>query len=281
MTEPPQVLVDNLAFAEGPRWHDDRLWFSDMHSLGVFAVTANGRVDSVVRVPGQPSGLGWLPDGRLLVVSMTDRRVLRLDGSSLRLHADLARIASWHCNDMVVDVSGRAYVGNFGFDLYGGETPETTRLAVVEPDGLAAIAADGLSFPNGMAITPDGKTLVVAETFAHRLTAFDRAADGSLPARRVFANLPGLAPDGICLDAEGAVWAASPTGKAVVRVLAGGEVTDRIDLGRPAFACMLGGSDRRTLYVCTASTSYPAKCRQRRDGRIEWLRVRVPGAGLP
>ena len=281
MTSRSTVLVDGLAFAESPRWHARRLWFSDMYAGRVCAVDETGRVESIVSVETRPSGLGWLPDGRLLVVSMTDRRVLCLDGHSLTLHADLARIATSHCNDMVVDQAGRAYVGNFGFGLHDGETPCFTRLALVEPDGHARIAADRMSFPNGTVLTPDGKTLVVAETFADRLTAFGVEPDGSLSGRRTFAQIDGLAPDGICLDANGGIWVGSPTGKAVLRILDGGEITDRIELGRPAFACMLGGADRRTLYICTASSSYPEKCRQRRDGRIEWLRVNIPGAGLP
>lgn len=281
MSDKPTILVDDLSFPEGPRWHAGRLWFSDMHGQRVFSVDEHGSTDTVAFVEAQPSGLGWLPDGRMLVVSMTDRRVLRLDGDALVLHADLAGIATWHCNDMLVDSSGRAFVGNFGFDLYGGEQPGPTRLAVVEPDGSARVAADELRFPNGMVITPDGSTLIVAETFADRLTAFTIGNDGSLSDRRAFASIPGSAPDGICLDAEGCVWAASPTGKEVLRVREGGEIAERIPLGRPAFACMLGGTDRRTLYICTASTSYPEKCRQRRDGRIEWVRVATPGVGLP
>jgi len=275
------VLLADLTFAESPRWHEGRLWLSDMYSGRVLAADENGRADVVARVEDQPSGLGWLPDGRLLVVSMTDRRVLRLDEGALVAHADLSAMVSSRCNDMVVDSVGRAYVGNFGFDLHGGEAPCTTRLAIVEPDGRARVGAESLSFPNGSAITPDGKTLIVAETFAGRLTAFDVEPDGSLSKRRVFADLEGAAPDGICLDAEGCVWAASPTVRAVLRVREGGEVTHRVDVGRPAFACMLGGADRQTLYICTASTSFPDKCRARRDGRVESVRVRTPGTGFP
>lgn len=277
----PKVLLDDLAFAEGPRWHAGRLWFSDMHSNRVIAADEASRVEVIATVERQPSGIGWLPDGRLLVVSMTDRRVLRMDDGKLVEHADLSQIAHWHCNDMVVDSSGRAYVGNFGFDLHAGATPRLTDLALVEPDGQASVAAEGLSFPNGIVITPDGESLIVGETLAGRLTAFDIEPDGSLSGRRVFAELEAAVPDGICLDADGAIWLASPTSREVLRVRDGGEVTDRIDVGRPAFACMLGGADRRTLYICTASTSYPDKCRERRDGRIEYVRVEIPGAGLP
>jgi sugar lactone lactonase YvrE len=276
-----RVLLDDLTFPEGPRWYEGRLWFSDMYSSRVLAVDEGGSAEVVAMVEHQPSGLGWLPDGRLLVVSMTDRRVLRLDAGTLVEHADLSALVSSHCNDMVVDAVGRAYVGNFGFDLHGGEAPCTTRLVIAEPDGQARVVADALSFPNGSAITPDDRTLIVAETFADRLTAFDIAPDGSLSQRRVFANLEGVAPDGICLDAEECVWVASPTVRAVLRVREGGEVTHRVDVGRPAFACMLGGVGRQTLYICTASTSFPDKCRRRRDGRVESVRVRIPGTGLP
>jgi sugar lactone lactonase YvrE len=252
-----------------------------MYSNCVIAVDADGHAETVAEVENQPSGLGWLPDGRLLVISMIDRRVLKLDNSGLTEHADLSGIAEWHCNDMVVDAAGRAYVGNFGFDLHQGATRRLTALALVEPAGRVEVAADDLSFPNGMVISSDRKTLIVAETLAGQLTAFDIADDGALSRRRVYATLDGAAPDGICLDSDGGVWVASPTSRDVLRVCEGGEITHRVDLGRPAFACMLGGTDRRTLFVCTASTSFPDKCRERRDGRIECLEVDTPGAGWP
>lgn len=278
----PEVLLDGLAFAEGPRWHDGRLFFSDMHAGAVLAVDADGRAETIVRVEGDPSGLGWLPDGRMLVVSMRDRRLLRHDPGGLVTLADLSRLASFHCNDMVVDAAGRAYVGNFGFDLHV-EKPafRKTNLVLVHPDGRAVAVADDLSFPNGTVITPDGRTLVVGESFAARLTAFDIAPDGSLSGRRVFAKLEGAVPDGICLDAEGAIWVASPVSGEVLRVHEGGRVSQRIPVETQAFACMLGGPDRRTLYVCTAATSHPEECQAKRTGRIETVRVEVPGAGLP
>jgi sugar lactone lactonase YvrE len=275
------VLLDSLVFPEGPRWHDGRLWFSDMHAGRVMTVTLDGKAETIVDVPGLPSGIGWLPDGRVLVVSMTDRRVLRLDPEGLRPHADLAAHAAFHCNDMVVDGVGRAYVGNFGFDLLGGATPCAACLVLVTPDGGTAVAAEDLLFPNGTVITPDGRTLVVAETFAERLTAFDIALDGSLHNRRVWAHIPGIAPDGICLDAEGAIWVASPPTREVVRVRAGGAVTTRLAVERGAFACMLGGPDRRTLFILTAATHEPEPARAERTGRIETVRVEVPGAGWP
>ena len=277
------VLLDGLAFPEGPRWHDGRLWFSDMHSSVVLALDiGSGSAEAIVDVPGKPSGLGWLPDGTLLVVSMEDRRLMRFDGSVLEEHADLSPWATFHCNDMVVDAAGRAYVGNFGWDLHGGGAPTPATMVRVDPDGTATAAADELMFPNGTVITSDGSTLIVGESFAARLTAFDVAADGSLTGRRVWAQLEGgVVPDGICLDAEGAVWLASPLTNECVRVREGGEVLQRIAFDRGAYACMLGGEDRQTLLVCTANESAPDEAAARRSGRIEAVRVEVPGAGLP
>jgi sugar lactone lactonase YvrE len=275
------VVLDGLAFPEGPRWHEDRLIFSDMHAHEVVALDpSSGKRETVVEVPAAPSGLGWLPDGTLLIVSMEDRKLVRHVGGALVEHADLSPWATFHCNDMVVDAAGRAYVGNFGFDLHAGATPTTATMVRVDPDGHAEPAATDLGFPNGTVI--DGSTLIVAESFAGRLTAFDVADDGALSNRRVWAQLDGGAvPDGICLDAEGAIWVASPMTNEVLRVREGGEVTDRIALDRGAFACMLGGDDRRTLYICTSSSSDPAACAANRDGRIEAVAVAVPGAGLP
>jgi sugar lactone lactonase YvrE len=275
------VVVDRLTFPEGPRWHDGKLWFSDFYTHRVLTVDRAGRLETVVEVPQRPSGLGWTPDGALLVVSMLDRRLLRVDGGTLRVVADLSPVATGPCNDMVVDTVGRAYVGNFGFDRHRGEAPCTAGLARVDPDGRLSRAADELSFPNGAVITPDGRTLIVAETLAHRLTAFDVAGDGGLSNRRPFAALGGCFPDGICLDAEGAVWVADARTPRVLRVFDGGRIERTIATGtRFAFACMLGDDDRRTLYLCTSTGSGPAMA-DKRDGAIERARVDVPGAGLP
>jgi sugar lactone lactonase YvrE len=245
-------------------------------------VTPDGRLETILEVPQRPSGLGWLPDGTLLVVSMLDRQLLRVENGKPRRHADLASIATAPCNDMVVDARGRAYVGNFGFDRHRGEAPRAAAIARVDPDGAVTRAAEGLEFPNGTVITPDGRTLVVAETMGGRLTAFDVAADGALTKRRVWAKLDGVFPDGICLDAEGAIWVSDARGPDLLRVREGGAIERRIPTGpgRHAFACMLGGADRRTLYVCTCTGSGPAMA-DKRDGRIETVRVDVPGAGLP
>lgn len=274
------MVVDGLAFPEGPRWHEGRLWFSDVPTGSVLAATLDGELETIVEVPATPSGLGWLPDGRLLVVSGGDRRLLRLEADGLVEHADLSAFAPKATNDMVVDAHGRAYVGNWGFDFLAGEPPTGTVLVMVEPDGTARVVAEDLLFPNGTVITPDGKTLVIAETFGARLTAFDVAPDGGLAGRRVFAQLQGAVPDGISLDAEGAIWLASPTSNEVLRVRDGGEVVERVGFDRGAYACMLGGEDRRTLFVCT-STALGPEALEARTGRIEAFEVAVPGAGLP
>jgi sugar lactone lactonase YvrE len=277
----PKVLLGGLTFPEGPRWHDGRLWFSDFYTRRVVAVDLRGTPETIVEVPQQPSGLGWTPAGELRIVSMLDRKLLRWDGSALGTVADLSPWATAPCNDMVIDAQGNAYVGNFGFDLIKGEAARTTCLIRVDSAGHATPAADGLTFPNGMVLTPDGKTLIVAETFGHQLTAFTRAADGTLGGKRVFADLPGCYPDGICLDAESAVWVADARGKRVIRVFEGGRIAQTISTGlQGSYACMLGGPERRTLFICTSSGSGPAQA-AKRDGRIEFVDVDIPGAGLP
>jgi len=281
MATAPRTLLDDLVFGEGPRWRDGALWFSDMHDQVVRTVDLRGRSEVVTRVENDPSGLGWLPDGRLLVVSMRDRRLLRLDGDGLKEVADLSHLASYHCNDMVVDALGRAYVGNFGFDLHSGAKPTQAELILVPPDGEPRIVADALDFPNGTVITPDGGTLIVGESMGQRLTAFDIEEDGSLANRRAWAEIAGIIPDGICLDAEGAIWVAAPFSHGVFRVAAGGEVLEKIPVETQAFACMLGGPERRTLFICTAETSHPDEAKAKRTGRIEIVDVPVPGAGLP
>jgi sugar lactone lactonase YvrE len=253
-----------------------------MHSDEVVAMKPDGSRRTVYN-HGQPvSGLGWLPDGRMLVVSMNDRKLMRIetDGRAV-LHADLGGVATGNCNDMVVDAHGRAYVGNFGVG-FPESAPQPARMARVDPDGSVHEAAGELIFPNGTVITPDGKTLIVGETFAARLTAFDVAADGGLSNRRVWAAMPeGAVPDGICLDAEGAIWVASPTTNEALRVREGGEVTDRVDTGVGCFACMLGGADRKTLFLLVASGSNADECRAIKTASILAVEVPVAGAGLP
>jgi sugar lactone lactonase YvrE len=252
----------------------------------------------VADVPQQPSGLGWLPDGSLLIASMRDRRLLRRDREgTLTPYADLSGHADWHLNDMVVDSRGRAYVGNFGFDLMAFAPIRPTTLLRVDPDGSVHVVAADLLFPNGMVLTPDERTLIVAETMAQRLTAFDVTEDGSLEQRRVWAafgdppqsddllaELAGAvaAPDGIALDAEGAVWAADALGHRVLRVLAGGAIAEEVATGDfGVFACALGGDDGRTLFLCAAPTFAEEQARADHRARILTCRVRVPHAGLP
>jgi sugar lactone lactonase YvrE len=275
------TLLAGFPFLEAPRWRDGKLWFSDLYDHRVLAMDAGGQTAVICAVPNQPSGLGWLPDGRLLVVSMTDRRVLRLDPSGLVEHADLSHLATFHCNDMVVDAQGRAYVGNFGSDLAAGGMPKPAALILVTPDGRSRVVAEDLLFPNGCAITPDGGTLIVGESFGARMTAFDIEPDGSLSKRRVWAQLQAAIPDGCCLDAEGALWVASPPTREVLRVREGGETTHRIACDQMAIACALGGDDRRTLYVLTAPSVDGRECSAQRSARVEMLAVDVPGAGWP
>lgn len=277
-----KVLADGFGFVEGPRWRDGLLWFSDMGTKQVLTVDLDGTVEEVVVVDARPSGLGWLPDGRLLVVSMNDRRVLRLeDDGELVEHADLSSLASAPCNDMVVDGRGNAYVGNPGYDMRNPPTPlPPAEVVLVRADGSAEVVDREVVFPNGPVVTPDGRTLIVAETMGRKLTAFDIADDGTLSNRRTFADLPGRAPDGIALDAEGAVWFADAMGDACVRVREGGEITDVIDTGRGCFACALGGPDRRTLFLLTGE-GFSGEAMRKRTGAIETVEVDVPGAGWP
>lgn len=274
-------LLDGLGFGEGPRWRDGRLWFSDFCFRHVRTVDEAGRSEVVVELPDQPSGLGWRPDGTLLIVSMTDRRLMRFADGRLSVEAELGALTGGKCNDMVVDGKGRAYVGNFGYDFEARAERRTTCLIRVDPDGSVHKATDELMFPNGTVITPDGRTMVVAETFAHRLSAYDVLADGALSNRRTWATIEGCYPDGICLDADGAIWVADPRGRRVLRLLEGGKVTHSVDLApRGAFACMLGGADRKTLFVITNNVGSAASA-DSHEGRIETMRVDVPGAGWP
>ncbi len=286
-----RILAEGLHFGEGPRWHGGRLWFSDFYDHAVKSLDVSGAVRTELEIDDQPSGLGWLPDGRLLVVAMHRRQVLRVDPDGVKVHADLAGLATGHANDMVVDETGRAYVGNFGFELDAelrargvasvlADHP-TTKLARVDPDGRVHVAADNLHFPNGSVITPDGRTLIVAETLAMRLTAFDVASDGALSNRRVWAALGMRAPDGICLDTNGHVWIANAIAPECVLVAPGGRIIDTLQTTQPCFACMLGGPDRRTLFAMTAPSSVAEAVSTARLGHVVCAEVATPGAGLP
>lgn len=292
MERPTTVLARGIYFGEGPRWRDGRLWFSDFYAHAVKSVSPTGDLRTEFEIDDRPSGIGWAPDGSMLVVSMTRRQVLRRapDGT-IRVHADLSDIADFHCNDMVVDSAGRAYVGNFGFDLDRdlesrgveaviAEHP-TARLALVSPDGRVSVAAADMHFPNGPVITPDGRTLIIGETLAGRLTAFDIGADGALSNRREWAPTWPRVPDGICLDAEGAIWIANPIAPECVRIGAGGEVLEVIDTGMNCYACTLGGEDGRTLFMLTAPSSIAHEAAATPRGELVVARVDAPHAGLP
>lgn len=287
-----RVLAEGLHFGEGPRWHDGRLWLSDFYDHAVKSVSLAGDLRTEFTIDDQPSGLGWMPDGSMLVVSMTKRRVLRrTSDGAVSVHADLGHIAGFHCNDMVVDSRGGAYVGNFGFDLdaeiqaRGVESVladhPTAKLAYVTPDGQTRIAAEDMHFPNGPVITPDGATLILGETLAGVLTAFDIGPGGDLSNRRVWAQTLPRVPDGICLDAEGAVWVANPIAPECVRIAQGGEVLEVIETDQPCYACMLGGDDGRTLFMLTAASSDHDEAAKARTGRIVMAQVDSARAGLP
>jgi sugar lactone lactonase YvrE len=289
------ILRDGLFFGEGPRWHEGRLWYSDFYDHAVHAIDLDGNDERIVEVESQPSGLGWLPNGDLLVTSMLDRKLMRWNGSKLTTHADLGNHFTWHANDLLVDQHGRAYIGNFGFDyevfldeqgiegLFADPDSLTTVMCRVDPDGTINVASAGLIFPNGMVITPDGKTMIVAETLALRLTAFDIGADGSLSNRRVWADLSAhmAAPDGICLDAEGAVWIANALAPRLMRIGEGGVVLDEVETTMNTYACMLGGPEGKHLFAMTAPISDSRHAPLARNGAIEVIEVAVPHAGLP
>ncbi len=281
MISDTEILVQGLAFPEAPRWRDNQLWFTDQHARRIMSVTLDGQAECILETEDLPGGLGWLPDGTPLVVGMTGRAVHRVTDEGLVLYADLSAIATFHCNDMVVDAQGRAYVGNFGYDLHGGAPISPAQLALIQPNGHSQVTAGGLIFPNGSVITADGKTFVVAETFASRLTAFHIGDDGLLHDRRLWADLGDAKPDGICLDVEGAIWVASPATKEVIRVGETGIIHSRIrPVGTP-YACMLGGPTRQTLFILTSETDDPYRANIVKSGRIEIVDVEVAGTGLP
>ncbi|MEM8746245.1 MAG: SMP-30/gluconolactonase/LRE family protein [Actinomycetota bacterium] len=284
-------VIDGIDFGEGPRWRDGRLWFSDFFQQTISSVEihpdGSGTRHVEVEHDGRPSGLGWLPDGRLLFVSMTDRRVMRreVDGSIV-VHADLADVTGGFCNDMVVSADGTAYVGNFGFDFETGDDPAATRLVIVSPDGTVRVDDREVMFPNGTVITPDDRTLIVGESFGAQYIAFTIADDGSLTDARVWAEVPGTAPDGCTLDSSGAVWYSDAVGSQVVRVVEGARSVDDPTVSRLAtpdstFACMLGGDDGRTLFVLCSAGSHPDQVSGSATGRIWSTRVDHPHAGRP
>ena len=278
-----EILHEGLDFGEGPRWHDGRLWLSDFYAHHVLSLGPTGDARVELELDDQPSGLGWLPGGDLVVVAMTSRQVRRVDrAGQVHVHADLSSIAAGHVNDMVVDGRGNAYVGNFGFDTDATDGgPRPADLALVRPDGTSEVAATALRFPNGSVVSADGTTLIVGESMGARYTAFTINDDGTLADRRVWAETPGKAPDGCVLDAEGAIWMADAYGGGCFRVTAGGEIVDSVTAGQRVYACTLGGPYRRTLYLMTAPGFGEEICAGQGLGRVEAIEVEVPGAGWP
>ena len=302
-------LTGGLYFGEGPRWHENKLWFSDFYSHKVMTLDENNSLETVCEVPSQPSGLGWLPNGDLLIVSMLDRKILRFSEGSISVHADLSEYVAHKCNDMVVGRDGTAYVGNFGMGD-AGESLNSTHLMIVKSDGTILKGPDNLLFPNGTVITEDGKNLIIAETLGAKLTSFDIEDNGELTNRKLWARTSPLfslliikflssmgfdlskvdfskysknlhVPDGICLDEKNGIWIASPTTKAVVRIEKGGNITDIINTPKGAFACMLGGKERKTLYVIISNSSDPEEAQASPEGEIHSIEVEIPGVGKP
>jgi sugar lactone lactonase YvrE len=280
----PQVLMTGIVFGEQPRWHEDRLWFSDWGTQEVIAVDLEGCSEIILKRPSFPLCVDWLPDGQLLIVSARDGRLLRREhDGTLVTHADLNAASDPPAgNELVVDGRGNAYVNGGGFDLMAGEEFAPGVIAMAEPDGSVRRVADDLAFPNGMHLAPDGPTLIVAESYARRLTAFDVDADGGLSNRRVWAELGDGVPDGICVDAEGAVWYADVPNQRCVRVAEGGEVLQAIELDRGCFACALGGLAGSTLFMVAAEWNGPAKMFEGpRTGQVLTVEAPAPHAGHP
>jgi sugar lactone lactonase YvrE len=287
-THAGKILIDNavgLRFTESPRWRDGRLWFLDIHDKRIKTADLAGRVETAVELPFIPNAIGFRRDGSLLVGDAMQRQIHRWDGKALRPLADVSGITTFCLSDGIVDARDRMYVGDIGYNFFDPtlKPVDTCVIACIEPDGRASIVAEGLHFPNGMAITPDGKTLIVAETMGHRLTACDIQADGSLANRRIYAQLPDdVHPDGIALDAEGAVWLANPEGQfGVLRVREGGEIVERVELDTEAYAVMLGGPQRRHLFICGSDSHDPAEIARSPSATLRLVEVEVPGAGVP
>jgi sugar lactone lactonase YvrE len=288
MTTGIKTLVDStkgLKFTESPRWHNGKLWFIDIHDKRVKTVDLSGFVATVLELPFIPNAFGLTPEGAIVVGDAFQRRIHRTTGAALRQVADISGLTTFCLSDGIVDTRGRLYVGDIGYNFNdpAAKPVDTCVIVLVGPDGRASVVADKLFFPNGMVITPDGRTLIVGETLGHRLTAFDIWEDGSLTNRRGWAQLPSsVGPDGICLDAEGAVWCANPEGQdSVVRVREGGEITDRIKVDTHAYAVMLGGPERRHLFICASGSHDPVVIHRKPSASFQIVEVDVPGAGAP
>jgi sugar lactone lactonase YvrE len=278
-----QTLLTGLGFGESPRWHEDRLWFSNWGREEIIAAGPGGDSEVIFRVPTTlPFSIDWLPDGRLLVVSGPEGLLLRRErDGSLATHTDLCSICQHGCNEIVVDGRGNAYVNGGTFDPPGQKTASGV-IAIVKPDGSARQVADDIAFPNGMAVTPDNSTLIIAESHGKKLTAFDITDDGGLSRQRVWADLGDGVPDGICIDADGAVWYGDVPNKRCVRVREGGEVLQTVNLDRGCFACMLGGADGKTLFMVAAEWHGFAKMMDGLgSGQLLSVDAPAPGAGWP
>jgi sugar lactone lactonase YvrE len=282
------LLIDSahgLRFTESPRWRDGKWWFLDIHGQAIKSVDLHGHLETVLDLPFKPNGFGFRHDGSVMVGDALGRKIHRWDGRALAQVADLGAMTVFCLSDGIVDGHDRMYVGDIGYNFFdpANQPVHTCVITCIGSDGSARVVAEGLSFPNGMAITPDGRTLIVAETMGHRLTAFDILADGALANRRVYAQLADeVSPDGIALDAAGGVWIANPEGRfAALRVLEGGEVTDAIELDTDGYAVMLGGPERRHLLVCASATHDPVKIAQSPSATLRVVEVAVPGAGIP
>jgi len=283
MTE-PRVLMKGIAFGEQPRWHENRLWFSDWGPPEIIAVDVEGNHEVVLQARTFPCCVDWLPDGTLIVVSGREGLLLRREpDGSLVTHANLGAASRPPAgNELVVDGRGNAYVNGGGFDLTAGEAFAQGVIVLVTRDGSVRQVADGFAFPNGMLVTPDNSTLIVAESYAKKLTAFDIAKDGSLSNRRLWADLGEGVPDGICLDSENAVWYGDVPNQRCVRVREGGEVLETIELDRGCFACALGGADRRTLFMMATEWNGPAAMfAEPRTGQVLTAEAPAPGVGWP
>jgi sugar lactone lactonase YvrE len=274
--------MEGIVLGESPRWHDGRLWCCDWGARQLLAIDLDGHREVVPTAPSVPWSIDWLPDGRLLFTAAGERALVAqaADGSQQR-YADLAHLSSYGWNELVVDGRGNAYINNIDYDMMGGESPRPGIIAVVTPDGAARLVADEVEFPNGMVVTADDSTLIVAESHGRRLTAFDIGTDGGLSNRRVWADLGDGAPDGICLDADGAVWYADVPNRRSVRVREGGEVLETVTVDRGCFACMLGGEAGDTLFVVAADWRGTASMDQGRTGIVVTATAPAPHAGRP
>jgi len=288
MTTRIRTLADattGLKFTESPRWRDGKLWFLDIHDRRIKTVDLTGSVATVLELPFLPNGFGLTLEGTVVVGDAFQRRIYRGAGADLEKVVDISDLTAFCLSDGIVDARGRLYVGDIGYNFLdpAASPVDTCVIVLVGPDGRASVVAEKLAFPNGMVITPDGRTLIVGETLGHRLTAFDIRQDGTLGNRRVWAQLPAsVGPDGICLDAQGAVWCANPEGEdSVVRVREGGEITDRIKVDTHAYAVMLGGPERRHLFISTSASHDPAEIQRKPTACFQVVEVEVPGAGIP